>query len=466
MKAALFFAATLVASGAPEMAVRFANGDVLHGAFERLEEGDFLWKSNSFFEPEPLRLDRVLDLSLPGNPGLDPVEGDHIAVVRLTNGDEIRGLLTRVNEKEIAIRTNFAGELIFRRDMVDDLGIDDRPELYFAGPTGLEGWTTFGEGEWAYEGGALVSKEPGSPVTISREVGKHERYRLSFDIEWRSNAHFKLLLCADDLDPDEVANAYELTCQSNYISMRKSITRKGRLERIQIGSAVGVREFREREKVRVEILHDQLTGRIRFMLGGRVIADWREPAPGGGDPGGALHFEAQPGGAIRISRIRLTSWDGQIEGEWQENGIEFIDEDMGEEPAPKVEETGTGINLRNGDRVDGQIQGIENGIVKLASSYGEIELPVSRLRSFSLRTEEEAADPNLRWEPIKRAGDVTAWFTDGGRITFDLTGFEGDTVRAKSQTFGEAEFDLGAFTRIEFNIHLPEFAELRSSGGW
>ncbi len=120
---------------------------------------------------------------------------------------------------------------------------------------------------------------------------------------------------------------------------------------------------------------------------------------------------------------------------------------------PEEIEPETGISLRNGDVIDGNIIGIENGNVEIQTSMKSFKLPVSRLRNFVLRTAEDADNPELRWEPILRNGDIRAWFSQGGHITFQLTGSKGNLLIGKSQTFGEAAFQIDAFSRLEFNLY-------------
>ncbi|MGB6221788.1 hypothetical protein [Haloferula sp.] len=447
-------AACGMVQAAPPMTARFENGDSLSGTLTGITEDSFTWKSDYFPDPQALKLRNLVEVALPGNENIDMPEGDHIAVVTLTNDDVVRGSLTRLDSKEVHLRTSFAGDLVFRRDMVASLNIEDKPEIFFAGPNGLDEWQTNSEGDWSFERGELVSLNNAS---ISRDIGKRDRFRIAFDVEWRGYPRFRVFTCADNADLDEVGNSFELVCQRNYAYMRKRTMRNDRKESVTIGTTSGVKEFQEREKVRVELLHDLVAGRIRFILGGRVVADWREPAPGAGNLGGMLHFMSESGKEIRISRIRVTSWDGTIDGNWMEAGMDpiFGDEEPDENEASP--ESPSGIILRNGDMIEGNTVGIDNGVVSMKTELGEFELPVSRLRSFALRTAEEAANPELTWKPILRKGDIRAHFTEGDHITFQLVGFGEETLRGKSQTFGEAEFDVSAFSRLEFNLYTSDF---------
>lgn len=459
MKALLFFAlaACGVALATPPMTARFNNGDTIAGSLAGIDDQSITWDSEFFTQPQALKLDHLLDISLPSGDTVQLPDGDHIAVLTLTNRDVVRGSLVSLDKKEIKLRTSYAGELAFRRDMVAALAIEEMPVIYYSGPGALDEWNIEEEGDWTLEDGELVSH---SSSSISRDLGKRDRFKIAFDVEWRGNARFRIFTCADSTELDEIGNCFELVCQSNYAYMRKRTKRNGRVEPVNIGNTGGMREFQEREKVRVEILQDLISGRIRFILGGRVVADWRDDTPGVGKLGGALHFLSDSGKEIRVSRIRVSSWDGNNDGKWQDPGIDPFGNDEPEEEEAK-DHYPVGVVLRNGDNIKGDTVGIEDGSVKLKTELGEFKLPVSRLRRFALRTADEAADPELTWKPILRNGDIRAHFTEGDAITFQLIGFGNDTIRGKSQTFGEADFKLSTFDRLEFNLYATD-----NEGDW
>jgi hypothetical protein len=295
-------------------------------------------------------------------------------------------------------------------------------------------------------------------ASISHDIGQHEGIHLAFDVSWRENSRFRVYLHADSENLDEVENCYELVCQSQYAYLRKKTNFNNRAESTTIGTTGGVRELQEKEKVRVELFQDRVTGRTRLTLAGRVVADWQEQAPDEKPMGSFIHFLGEMEASIEISRIRVTTWDGQVEGKWQEAGLRMgfggFGQEIEEPEEPETDEQG--ILLRNGDRIDGETLAIEDGKVRLKTKFKEFSLPVSRLRTFALRTSDEAEDPELCWKPIRRAGDIRAWFPHGGSFTFELLGIDGDTIRARSQTFGEAAFKLSAFNRMEFNIYAPD----------
>jgi len=109
--------------------------------------------------------------------------------------------------------------------------------------------------------------------------------------------------------------------------------------------------------------------------------------------------------------------------------------------------------------VVGKVGKIQDGVLDIKTKYCDMKIPVDRMRTVNLSTGEYE-------EPIRKKGDVRAWLREGGRVTFRLDSFTKDTLKGYSQTFGEAEFKLSAFSRLEFNIYNEEFEALRGSNNW
>ncbi len=433
-------------------------GSLLGIGSDRVEFGaDFL------AAPVPLRLDQILDLTLPVH--TSEAKGDHVATVTLSNGDMIRGELTGVNETEIRLKTWYAGEMTFDRLMVDTLEIQDRPEILYAGPNGLDGWTQDPEDAWIFEAGALRSKTAGG---ITRKVKLPTKARFAFDLAWRSSPKFRFLFFADGIDEDRPSNCYELICQGRYVQLQKRWSKGNRSGSETVGEYENIPEFQNKEKCRIEMLVDRTTGKIRMLVNGRIAKDWTDGSPETFSPGDSFSFNAQDSSPLRVARIEVTTWDGMLDGSAAHDDEGFMDEEDSPPPAPEAQPDPTRVRLRNNDQIAGEMLGIEDGKVKLKTTFGEVNLPVSRLRTFALRTK-EARDP-ANWEmglyeiPKLYNGDVRAWFPDGAFVTFRLTGVEGGKLKGTSQTFGSAEFDQKAFSRIEFNIHDAEFAEARRKG--
>ena len=461
----LLLLATSLLLGAQDTEIHCADGSRIRGSLlgigtDRIEFGaDFL------AAPVPLRLDRILDLTLPVHPA--QADGDHIATVTLSNGDVLRGQLNGVNESEIRLKTWYAGEMVFNRKMVDTLEIEDRPEIFYTGPSGLDGWVQKDGEAWTYENGSLRAASSGS---IARDVKLPVRSRIAFDLAWRSNPNLRILLYSDSVEADTPSNCYELSCQGRHVQFQKRWSKDGRGGTMSLGDYASVPEFQSKEKCRIELLVDRKTGVIRMLVNDRIVGrDWKDDSPELGAMGGGIHFKSLDSSPLALSRIEVTSWDGILEGTPQPLDEGFMDEEELPAPPPDAEPDPTRIRLRNNDQIAGEMVAIEDGKVKIKTSFGDVTLPVSRLRTFALRTK-EARDP-ANWEmglyevPKRYNGDVRGWFPDGTSVTFRLTKVEDGKLTGTAQPFGTAVFDQKAFSRIEFNIHEPDLEKLRDSLG-
>lgn len=440
---------TLVSAMALPMTAEFKSGDQFHGRLQAIREDSFQWKSESLAEDARFHLSDLAEIRIPTarEPALP--EGEHTARAVLSNGDELRGLLLALDDEKIVLGTHYAGELTLRRDMVASLDVRDRAATIYRGPEGLDGWTQDDEGSWKYTAGALICESNGG---IRRDVGKHLRLRIGLDVTWNERTDLSIRTHATEDEDERIKTYYELACQNQYISFRKRTLRPNGTSQIYPIGALGagaVDELNREGSVRIEMLQDIEHGLFRLAVGDRVVADWRDTDPSPEGAGPFFELRSQSAGAT-VSRIHLESWDGILEGGFQERRG-FLDES--ESPPPIKEDLTNRIILRNGDVIDGGIRDIAHGSVTITSTLKDFTLPVSRLRTFALRTEEEASDPEKFWKPIRRNGDIRAWFADGGHVTFGLEDLRDGKLIGSSQTFGEAAFDFGVFRRIEFNLY-------------
>jgi hypothetical protein len=352
--------------------------------------------------------------------------------------------------------------MTFRRAMVDRLEIQDRPDLIYSGPDGLEGWTQSENGTWSYEHGWLRAKGAGS---LARNFDLPAKARFAFDLSWRSNPRFNFLFFSDDISKPHPENAYDLIIQGGrYVQLHKRWSKDGKSGSHTLGDFANVPELVNKERCRIEMLVDRKSGLIRMLVNGRVAKDWTDTEPDAGQHGGGMHFSTQDNVQLRVSRIEVTSWNGELEGKAPEQDEAFMEEDDTPQPEAEAPVDPTRIRLRNNDQIAGELLGIENSKVKLKTSFGDVSLPVSRLRTFALHTKEQRENPEIYQMPIRRNGDVRAWFPDGSCVTFRLLDAGDGKLTGDSQTFGSATFEQKAFARIEFNLYEPDHDELRNRG--
>ena len=151
-----------------------------------------------------------------------------------------------------------------------------------------------------------------------------------------------------------------------------------------------------------------------------------------------LHFvPGQRTNPLRLSNIAVSQWDGSLPVSSDNEAVA-----KGEDEQFKLE--GQEIRLSNGDVVIGSIQKIDNDLVYLKTDFGEVSVPLRRMKSIALA--------EIRDEDRMEINDVRAWFHEGGYVTIKLKSFDGKTIKGYSQVYGDAEFDVNAFARIQFNI--------------
>jgi hypothetical protein len=446
---------TLPATAAPLASVRFANNDALIGTAESITPGALVWNSPLLEKPASFHLDKVLELTLPAS---EPEQQapDHEATITLTNGDTLRGQLASVTDEIVALDTWFAGRLEFRRVMVSGVKIEERAGFLYRGPTGIDGWIQAEESPpWSYSRSAFRSSATGG---IARADLLTDECSISFDAAWKGDSiRMRVILFSDDASTDNPSSGYELSFQRGSIHLRNCKTQSF------LGSTQS-QALMENDKVRVEIRASMKNNRIALFINDRITEVWNDPDGQKNGKGSALHFISGSQLPLRISNIRIAPWDGAIERMPEPQfgmrafGMQGVRERATPAPAPE-DKGGERMELANGDSMTGEVLSIQDGVIAIKSPLGEIDLPVSRLRTLALKPVEAERS-------IRRNGDVRAWFPDGSSIVFRLDDCGDGTLVGSSQNFGTATFQIAAFNRIEFNIYSSEHQALRGTDDW
>ncbi len=459
--ACMVFAAplVLVAAEEPPSIIRFANPamDQLSGTPGALTADRIVWNSPILEKPTPFWLKSVLEVTLPTTQ--PDFNATHEATLTLTNGDHVRGQIGAVTDDTISLDTWYAGRLNFRRVMVKEVVIDARPTLVFNGPTGLDGWTQSAKtATWTYDNGALRTT---ANLGIGRELELPDECSIGFDVAWRGGLMLNFNFFADDVSTDSPTQGYQISCQGSYASIRRQNAG------MQFGDVANIPEFKENEKVRLEVRASRKSGNICLFINSRCAALWKDPGVAKGKLGKCIQFVPRGKEAIRISRIRVAAWDGSLEEVPDEDaamlgmgmGLRRLQMGNGNaelkpESKPKPTEDGR-MKLRNGDSIGGEVTSIIDGVITIKTPFAEVKLPVARVRNIILK-------PAALEEPIRRNGDVRVWFADDSSLVFCLDAMTPDTLTGHSQLFGNATFKLAAFNRIEFNIYDPQVCDLRA----
>lgn len=407
-------------------------------------------KSPSLAGEAVLKTDRLLEMALKGEP--EQVASDHYAIATIKKHhnqnyhDNIRGRLIRLDDELVVLDTWYAGRLEIRRSFVKSLDIYNQSPSFYVGPNGPEGWVaTSGnlQDSWTFENRSMTSRGRNG---IARKIDIPTKAKISFTTTWKSSPYFRILLFSDDSKRSYPNTGYSLNVQQSYLALYRH-SRNARNNDIISES---IRNLFNAESARFTIfLNRNKEGTSAIYIDDVRIGTWTGPD----DTkltGEWLHFVPQNDNPLRFSKISVSQWDGVLPRESEPNQGEDGD-------AQEDDSEGQQIRLANGDVVIGSVDGIEEGMAALTTPFGEVKVPVRFMRSVALITEKN----EVRMEK----NDVRAWFHQGGYITLKLKSLDDKVLKGYSQAWGDAEFNLDAFSRIEFNIWRPELDAARYGMG-
>ena len=116
------------------------------------------------------------------------------------------------------------------------------------------------------------------------------------------------------------------------------------------------------------------------------------------------------------------------------------------------------VRLINGDKLSGKLDTIANGQLNFVTSYAKLEIPLARVVEIVMAAKTVE-------KPRRQANDLRAYFVDGGRLTLSLDKLSPDALNGGSECFGKANFQRGAFQRLQFNVY-DEAKESEDEDDW
>jgi hypothetical protein len=406
-----------------EEALEFLNGDKLRGRLAGIEaDGTVQWnhpEAKSVIQFNTRNLSKV---SLDPNAGRGKNEDGFS--VRLTNGNEIPGKLVSLDNENLTMTTWYAGTLTINRKMIASIRPLRAGNLLYEGPVSIDEWTTgrggAGKG-WQYRDGSLVSSRPG---LIGRDMKLPEMAKIDFELSWSGNLGLLVSLYAPNVESYS-SNCYLLQMNAGYIYLNRSSNRGGQNNLGQ----TQVDELSRKNKTRVGLRINKEQKTIALLLDGVLAKQWRDPGEFAGT-GGGLAFYAQGQGAMTISRLQITEWDGRMDDAGATDG-----------PGPEQDT----ISLVNRDKVSGTIEKISDGKLFLKSAFAPLEVPLERLDRIEMAGQK--IDAGKEEEGMVRIG-----LPNEGNILVKVDRMTRDRAVVTSPAFGKAEMRPEAFRSIEFNL--------------
>jgi hypothetical protein len=403
--------------------IRFANGDTLHGNLVGIEPSKGLrWKSPETATDIVFSMTNIQRVTLVQTKRSSPTNQNGLCVARLTNGDELAGVLAGVNTNTVLLETWYAGTLSLQRKMVASVRfIKQGLGVVFEGPTSMEGWTSRGNrAAWKYADGAFSASRPGS---IGRDVKLPGQAHLELDLSWRGQLQFLLNIYTDGFE-EYGNNTYMLQMNSGYVYLQR-VRRNGGSS--NLGQAE-VPNLTRQNKTHLDIFVNKEQRTIALVLDGALVKQWKDAAEFAGLGTGVLFYN-QGVNPIKVGNVKVTEWDGKMDT-------------VGSAPVKSKEDA---VELLNRDKISGVLEEIKDGKMIFNTAFANMTIPIDRLQGIDFSADKSA-------EAEKKPGDIRAIFAERGSVTLQLEKWTPQEVTGSNPNFGAIRLKTSAFSQIQFNV--------------
>ena len=276
--------------------------------------------------PEPLsiRAGQVRKVTL-SHEAEESIERD--ATLTLTNGDRLPCDIVGIDDENVRVVTDTAGELSVKRDWVSSLQLGIRPRrVLYQGPAGLEDWKV-DEG-WHFEDDALASEGRGS---VSRSFESlPASFSLSFLLTWAQRPNFQIYFCSEH---DEAGGGKHDRYYLQFNAAGFEIKRQSSGESTYhtLGSVQRKPNGFNDPRVAIELRVDRENKIIQLYLDGKLEGSFPDPLATSPEGNGMIFTSnLKAGEGHRVSRIIVREWDSvgdrhQSEDRGEGDGDALID---------------------------------------------------------------------------------------------------------------------------------------------
>lgn len=408
----------------------FLNGDFLTGELISADAaGGVTWRHPHAKDPIRFGLEALQEVALKGPFPTRELEG--LSRVRLSNGDEYRGRILSMDRETLRLESPYAGEISLAVPMIVSLQPRATASGIYEGPNNREEWTSSRGGkntQWKFLKNALYY-DGSSNESLGREIEDlPDQAEIAFDLAWRGNVQFYVMLWADD--PKKVKDHYQIMLQHGYVRCYRHSNDHGRND---LGNTQ-FRSLRSLADARVRLLLNREAKEITLLINGELVKKWTDHFDGE-ISGDSLVFRSQGNTPMKIENLVVRQWDGSLD---EENGKSAGERDL--------------LVLGNGDLFSGQVVDIVNEVMRFKTDFAELPVPLDRIAALELAMEERA-------EPRRRAEDVQLVFPTEERITLALNSWKNGRFQGRSETTG----DINLETRFVSQLILNPYDERRDS---
>jgi hypothetical protein len=428
----------------------FRNGDLLYGKLLAIDPNDTIrWQHPDSQTPIDFKPDTISQIEFPLSKAA-AAQSNSTCRVSFGNGEAMEGNLIACDHDTLTIDTWYAGRLKIPRkspqNPIQTIAFLPRQPAIFDGLTSLEGWTQGNavqafaaeSGQWTYQHGGFYSIKPAS---IARDLKLPNQSEVQFDMAWNGILNLAIAFYTDSLQPilltgkdsgPDFGAFYSLRFLNTVVVSLTPIRKKEPLR--SLGDLM-VPSLSGKDRVHVDVRMSKPDHRFVLFFDGALVKEWIDPAGFAGD-GTGIRFVQNGGGALKISNLRVSAWNGILE--------------TGSETSP--DSSRDSISMETGAKTNGLIQNIAKGQISFQGGAGLSQIAVNKVSAIEFAS----VPADSAKAPI---GKVHATFGRGGFITFDLLTWRPDSMQIISPLFGKVSFDPAAFSRLQFLAPEPKKAD-------
>ena len=427
--------------------IEFINGDLLCGVLKNIGDDSLIeFTPDILGAPVKVKAKGIGKVYF-GSANQNQQKSIGNSIVKLITGDTFSGNFVSLDKEKLIVETSFGGRLKIDREQVKALIPSSGAPVVYDGPNSLNEWTVNTPGffvnvivqgarpgvaqtiqnvplPWGFTNDSLYCINNGS---IGRFFELPDKMSLDFELAWRGNLSFTVFFYTDSLAP-YAGKSYMIlfTQRAAYLHRRASISG------ITVLGQVEIPEFSRASVANISIKVDKEERLIALFINDRLAQVWKDESEfvGGGN---GIVFNQQSTSRVKISKIRITKWDGILEE--QTNTISKANADI--------------VKLTNKDIVEGQVLAITNGIVNIKTEYAPLEIPFERVSevTFNIKSDQRKNSPETQV--------VRGFLREYGNFSFAIKKWDKDKVIGEAPGIGKIEFSPSAFRIIQFNDMKP-----------
>lgn len=425
-----------VPQGNPTDSVLFTNGDFLYGKLLAIgPQHAVRWQHPDADAPIEFKSTNISEIDLSSSHR--SIDETNNCKIDFINNDSLKGNLVSCDKESVVVDTTYAGQLHLSRALLESLVIVPQPQpAIFEGPTGLEGWTEgksvaapmVESGLFSYRNGAFYATKAAS---IARDLHLPDTAQIEFDLTWKNTLHMAIALYTDTLQPVPLASKengrdfggfYSFQVNSSYLDLMPI----KKMDPLKSLGAIAVPALMQRNHAHFDLRTSKRDRKIALLINGVLVKEWGDPDGFAGE-GTMMRFVHQGQGSIKLSNIRIRPWNGQLEQPT---------------PAPAHRPTDS-VRLADGTRLNGQIQGINNGKLSITTDSSTSQVNLSQLRQIDFASQSLTAT-QTNSQPVKVL--LNAGYTISGQLDSWTT----NAMTLTSPCFGKAKFDPKTISRLQF----------------